>query len=324
MFKGYFFLFLLIGFVLEGISQDTQFSQFYANPLYLNPALTGKRRCPNIHLNYKNQWPAMGNSFVTYSTSYDQYFDKISGAAGVIAYMDDPANGSFRNLNVSGIYSYNTNLNRNISMNLALQSSYVQTSTNLSDLQFGDMIDPRYGFVNQTSESIPGQTKRNVDFSSGAVVYTDNFYLGIASHHLLQPNTGLYSINNLPRKYTIHSGYTYHLDPRYKRISDYEQSISVNILLQQQKNLRNINTGFYYTNIPLIIGLWHRRDINNADALIILAGIQKNFINFGYSYDITLSKIANLTGGSHELSLALQLKCKKKKKKFREIHCPTF
>ena len=37
-------------------AQDPLFTQFYANPLYLNPALAGAARCPRINLNYRNQW----------------------------------------------------------------------------------------------------------------------------------------------------------------------------------------------------------------------------------------------------------------------------
>ena len=36
-----------------GKAQDPIFSQFYANPLYLNPAMAGSAVCPRLNLNYK-------------------------------------------------------------------------------------------------------------------------------------------------------------------------------------------------------------------------------------------------------------------------------
>jgi len=38
-------------------AQDPTFTQFYANPVYLNPALAGSSGCPRIALNYRNEWP---------------------------------------------------------------------------------------------------------------------------------------------------------------------------------------------------------------------------------------------------------------------------
>ena len=55
-------IFTFTAFVLTSIffstkAQDATFSQFYANPTYLNPALAGSGICPRVSLNYRNQWP---------------------------------------------------------------------------------------------------------------------------------------------------------------------------------------------------------------------------------------------------------------------------
>ncbi|MGM0478992.1 MAG: type IX secretion system membrane protein PorP/SprF, partial [Bacteroidota bacterium] len=34
-------------------AQDPQFSQFYANPIYLNPAFAGSHGCPRFAANYR-------------------------------------------------------------------------------------------------------------------------------------------------------------------------------------------------------------------------------------------------------------------------------
>ena len=39
-------------------AQDPIFTQFYSNPVYLNPAFTGSNKCPRIVSNYRNQWPS--------------------------------------------------------------------------------------------------------------------------------------------------------------------------------------------------------------------------------------------------------------------------
>src|SRR5205809_1998922 len=61
------------GALVIGVSaQDPNFSQFFASPLTLNPALTGKfDGVYRIAGNYRNQWPTINNAFVTKTASID-------------------------------------------------------------------------------------------------------------------------------------------------------------------------------------------------------------------------------------------------------------
>src|SRR5437016_3907470 len=51
-------------------AQDPHFTQFYANPLYLNPAFAGAAHCPRMNLSYRNQWPALQGQYITSCFSY--------------------------------------------------------------------------------------------------------------------------------------------------------------------------------------------------------------------------------------------------------------
>ena len=80
---------LTIPFLLGDLyAQDPEFSQFYANPLYLNPALAGVTVCPKVNANYRNQWPAIGKAFITYNASYDQYVSFLHGGLGLVITAD--------------------------------------------------------------------------------------------------------------------------------------------------------------------------------------------------------------------------------------------
>ena len=48
---------MLLAWMAQGSAQDVIYSQFYANPLYLNPALAGAKLNSRVTLNYHNQWP---------------------------------------------------------------------------------------------------------------------------------------------------------------------------------------------------------------------------------------------------------------------------
>ncbi|MCF8416279.1 MAG: PorP/SprF family type IX secretion system membrane protein, partial [Crocinitomicaceae bacterium] len=93
-------------------AQDPTFTQFYANPLYLNPAFAGSHGCPRFALNYRNEWPSLSGNYVTYSASYDQYFKNISGGFGVLATHDQQGQGTINTSMLGLVYSYHLTLGR--------------------------------------------------------------------------------------------------------------------------------------------------------------------------------------------------------------------
>lgn len=305
---------LFIGLLSDLKAQDPQFSQFYSNPLYLNPAFAGTARCPRICMNYRNQWPNLSGTYVTYSAAYDMHINALAGGIGVLVTTDDQARGTLKTTNFSLVYSYLAQINRQFAIKFGIQGTYLQKSLDKTKLNFGDMIDPRRGFVWNTNEAVPSQTKRNVDFSAGVLGYSKNYFFGFAAHHINQPDEGLLGSSRLPAKFTGHAGA---IIPLEKGNASY---LSPNILFQAQQKFQQLNIGLYYVKGSFVAGLWYR----NADAVIALVGVQNANFKFGYSYDVTVSKLSGNTAGSHEISLQIQFECKSKIKKYRTISCPSF
>lgn len=316
---------------LKAYSQDPQFSQFYANPLYLNPAFAGSNICPRVILNYRNQWPAIPGTFVTYNASYDQYFDGIKGGLGFLINQDNQGQGVITTTTGSAIYSYNLEVTRQFSIKAGFQASFFAEHLNWDKLVFGDQIDDRYGFVRPTQEIPPSNpNKYSLDFSSGLLGYSEKFYFGFAAHHLTQPVIGFYSQSTLPIKYTVHAGANLSLSGRGNGTArdEYAPSISPNILYQKQQEFQQVNIGLYVNKFPFVGGLWYRQSVgakSYPDAFIVLLGLQTNMMKFGYSYDITISKLTLASGGAHEFSFALKFGCPAPRKRaIRAINCPTF
>ena len=72
----YFLVLAFILFVTQTVTaQDPQFSQFYAAPLYLNPAFAGSSQQGRVGLNYRNQWPGIDANFTTVSAFADFYLE---------------------------------------------------------------------------------------------------------------------------------------------------------------------------------------------------------------------------------------------------------
>lgn len=307
-------------------AQDPHFSQFYASPIYLNPAFAGSAVCPRMVLNFRDQWPSITGTFVTYSAAYDQNFDKLSGGVGLLFMGDRAGQGTINTNSISAMYSYKMDVTRKFSIRAALQATYQQKSLNWDKLTFGDMIDEKYGFVYQTNEQRPGTlTKGYADFSAGFLGYTENFFGGFAVHHLTEPEEGFISISKIPRKFTAHAGYIFDIRRKSRKMrSPTDISISPNILYQQQMKFQQINYGFYFNRFPFVAGLWYRQNVKNSDAFIVLFGVQQETFKFGYTYDLTVSKLTNVTGGAHEISFIYQFPCPKSKRRVRAINCPSF
>ncbi|MCD6113439.1 MAG: type IX secretion system membrane protein PorP/SprF [Bacteroidales bacterium] len=314
-------------------SQDANFSQFYANYLYLNPALTGNRSNPTLSLNYRNQWPALSNSFVNYHASYDCYFDKLRSGIGVSFLGDNAGDGTLKTNIVSGFYSYHLQISNSIFINAGFEASYYQAKLDWDKLEFADQFDPRYGFVLPSNEIQPANLSKSfVDFSSGCFIgISQKYFIGFSINHLTQPNNSFYnnSDSKLQTKITVHAGTIINISDIGNSSPGFEDiTIHPNILYQQQGEFKQINLGMYLKKHPFVTGLWFRHNMSNSDALIILIGIEQKTYTVGYSYDFTVSKLKNInTGGGHEISFSYkfpEFPARRKRIRARDMEVPPF
>lgn len=309
-------------------AQDPIYSQFYANPLYLNPALAGSKICPRLTLNYRNQWPGLGKGYVTYNAAWDQQIDKISGGVGIIANADVAGGGTLNTYSGSAMYSYRLQATRKISLNLALQAGYLQYSLNWDKLIFEDQIVPGTGEIIPTSEQMPTSLSiGTIDFSTGFLAgYDRKIYIGAAMHHITMPDMAFYTdnLNRLDIRFTVHAGALFDLEDGFNGDNIQNLSVSPNIVYIQQGDFRQINGGMYVNLYPFVAGAWFRHTVDNPDAAIVLVGFQQDKFKVGYSFDFTVSRLSMKTAGAHEISFAWQFPCPTKEFKYKAIKCPRF
>ncbi len=319
--KYLFILCFLVSNQQEVFAQDPTFTQFYANPLYLNPAFAGSNKCPRISMNYRNEWPNLSGNYVTYSASYDKYVKNIKGGIGLLATYDQQGRGTISTSMLGLIYSYHLKVNRKFTLLFGARAAYYQKSLDVTKLTFGDMIDPRKGFIYNTGDILQNASRQFFNASIGALGFSKNFYAGLALHHINQPNESMITNGASPQKMriTAHAGAIISLVKGARGTKS--TTLMPNIIFQYQQGFMEMNIGTYVKHGNLTFGTWFR----NKDAFILSLGIQTKSFRVGYSYDITVSKLNNGTSyGSHEVSMGFNLSCGEKPTAFRSLSCPSF
>ncbi len=318
---GIFFVAGLI-FSITASAQDPQFSQFYSNPLYLNPAFTGTGSDPRITSNYRNQWPSSGNTFVTYNLAFDQYIPGIQGAIGFQALYDREISGTISTMQSSFVYCYHVRVNDHFFVTSALQAGFVMKQFDTKNLIFPGMINQENGYITD-NYALPFESGKKIfpDFSFGMVGQRNDLYFGFAIHHLTKPDQSILEgdgMGNLPRKITLHCGAKLHEFTRSLISKDFW--LSPNAIYQQQGVFKQLNVGMYAVANSITFGAWYRNNISTRpDAVIGMIGYSTRSFQIGYSFDYVLSDLALYSMGSHEISLIFYLNRKGETRSYNEI-----
>jgi type IX secretion system PorP/SprF family membrane protein len=303
----------------EGAGQDPAFSQFYANPLYMNPAMAGVEGPAKVSVGYRNQWPGATNPYVTYHASFEKYMEALQGGVGVHIINDRQGGGVFNTLSLDAIYAYHLRVTNDLMVTGGFQASVGQRNMNPTDL-----ILPTDLIGAGTTTLVP-YSKVYPDFAVGFGGFFKNFFGGVAVHHLIEPYSSTSEDPNtrLSRRYTVHVGA---LIPIYeKRLGTEVLQLSPNLVFLQQDIYQQLNYGLEVLYRGVIIGAWFRQDLLfSYGTAIFSAGYSNGQFRIRYSYDAKLSPpdLHIPTLGAHELSMVVLFENLKKSTKHRAIKCP--
>jgi len=339
-------LICILGFHQEVTAQDPQFSQFYAAPLYINPALAGATGQARVGLNYRNQWPSLEANFTTMSVYGDYFIEDKKSGVGFLALQDTEGLAGLRSTKFAAQYSYELEITKQLGFRPGFEVAGVMRDINFSKLTFGDQFDPLTGTLNgqPTGENLnTGEKAFYLDLSAGGVFFTRTAWLGISAHHLNRPNQSVIGEEStLPIKYSIHGGFKFKMSPGVTGSGVYmrntERSISPAVQYRHQGQFDQMDLGVYATLEPLVVGLWYRgipfKAVNgfiNNESIVLLLGFTqlgaKDAINIGYSFDYTISRLGIGSGGAHEFSLAYTFPLRNPRKPPADklvIPCPDF
>lgn len=343
MAKQYLVVFLFaMCTALASKAQDTQFTQFYASPLTLNPALTGAFegtfRASAI---YRDQWRGvLDHPYSTFATSLDMRFNASSNpqykdafGVGILFYTDNVRSLDFRTnqLGLYGAYHKALDVDNTQFLSVGLQLAFSQRNLNYEDINFGDQFNGTDGYTLPSAEVLPANNFSYFDLGTG-LHYTfapnDNLtlYLGASMYHFNKPNVSFYDEKvKLDAKYSGQIGAVFNISESTKLLPRFIYT------LQGSHQVMNVGANFRtlvndYSGIALHLGGW-ARPVSSDDSgyalesVVLLAGIEYQSVLFGLSYDANLHHIKNFNRvqGAFEISVAYLGEYENE-----TILCPTF
>lgn len=319
---------LALNWSLSAPAQDPQLSQFYSAPLYLGPSFAGSEGITRIGMNTRTQWVRLPQPFLTTSAYADAYIEKYKLGTG-ISIMHDNAGGLLNTSIISTQYSYRITINNKWFLVPGIQAQYFSRKINSGSLIFSDQIIN--GEILPTSiEIYDDQRCHHFDFAVSGLVFNDRLWLGVTGNHLMKLNPDIpQKAEYAPFLFSAYGGVVFDMLSR-ARITKTEKNITVAFNYKTQEQLNQLDIGLYHINSPFMIGVWYRgiplvSNTETRDAISLLGGYTTGSFSFAYSYDITMSKLINTTGGSHEVSINYKFRNpQNKRKRIRAIPCPEF
>ncbi|TRX51868.1 type IX secretion system membrane protein PorP/SprF [Fulvivirga sp. M361] len=314
----YTVLLLFILSVPNSHAQEPRFSQFYANPVFLNPALAGIAKKDRFIVAHR-QLGADSNLFTTSSVSMDGTLGTSSGW-GAQVLRDSQFGGLMNTTSYNISLAHRIKLGKNNELGLGLKMGIYQKTLDWGRLTFEDQFDERMGLTNSTNEAFGRNSVSNGDISVGLLYTSEHFFGGYSISHINRPKEDFFteSDQRLSAKYTLHAGGIINLKHHRKE----GHKLSPNFIYERIGQFEHLNLGMYYGADIWTVGTWYRWD----DALVFSLGMNLNSVKLGYSIDKPLSDSTNTLNTAHEITFAYSftLVKKQKVKNTYKGKCPSF
>ena len=328
--------FLLPGFSLR--AQDYQFSQFYALPLYYNPAFAGANLNSRAVAAYRSQWSGL-RGWKGWASSFDWYLKNASSGAGL--YLSRNFISQLGYGQTSGMlqYAYRARWRKDIRVSFGVGLGFTQYSWNPGQGLMGDQLEKDNTPLRSEDPLAAGGglSAGMFDMQIGILFYSKTWWAALSGLHPHSPTYMLTNENSLEPRINLSGGYRFELEkPVDYKNQEIPVSLTPALLIRSQGNSSQLDLGLYYHRPPFVTGIWYRGlpipvtalKVLNQDACTLLAGIKQNNLTIGYSYDVPANGVAPVTGGSHEITLTYEFNTRylslKGKSHPRGLPCPTF
>lgn len=296
-------------------AQDFLLSQPWAATTVIAPSFAGYTGGGRVFATYRNQWSSIKGS-QTGLVSYDQYFHPIRSSFGANLNYTSYAAGMLAQLQFNLQYNYAVQMTQDWYFRPGLQLGVFYRTVDLSKATFVDQIAAD-GSVIGTSSFQADQTSMVRFDAAVSIMFTGPYFFGGVCADRLLGNS--ISITNQPStrqniKLNVFAGGMIPISQGYGKY-DPKDDVTFAALYQWQGQYHQIDIDAMYHRKYLMVGIGYRGipfyspdGLTSTDALKVMIGGSIAGFSLSYSYDVSLSKLANVSGGSHEIVLTYRFK----------------
>lgn len=307
---------LLIVMCLQHVlhaQQLTQYTQYVFNHFSVNPAVAGSKECLDVRLGVRQQWvgfegaPRTGwASLHGMLRSRKKPYVTNRHGIGAFAEADNAGNWGYSRFLLA--YAYHIEMMDDTYLAFGAFAGVQQMKFDLGNVIAGDFNDPALEGGSASVLVMP-------EITPGIWWYNRNAWAGLSIHNALGNRIGDIGVDSrLSRHFMISGGYRYKFGPRMalipstliKKAGGSPLAIDVNVMAEW--------------NRTLALGVGYR----GGDAVTLLMRLTfLKYIQFGYSYDLTTSKLRISSSNTHEFILGIT-PCGREDGGRRMISCPAF
>tara|TARA_R110000868_G_scaffold332060_2_gene593060 strand:+ start:51713 stop:52654 length:942 start_codon:yes stop_codon:yes gene_type:complete len=293
---------IVMAFILDlqkaNAQQDAQFTHYMNNGMFYNAAFAGREEGYIITALHRSQWlnystsSGAGGAPTTQLISFSGRLKSLPVGFGLVAVNDQI--GPFSNQEVNLSLAYNLRLGRG---NLRVGASGGFFSSTIRFDEFSPVNpDPSIPSAGDENQMKP-------QASIGLLYERGNFYLGLSSRHLNEPDFDFGSgslANQLENHNYLMAGY---------KINTFAQLSVEPSMLVKSVGLNNFSYDFSVIgtyNKKVSLGMAYRLE-ESASVLVGYSLLKDNSLRLGYAFDLVVGGVQAKKPSSHEFMLTYNI-----------------
>jgi type IX secretion system PorP/SprF family membrane protein len=285
-----------------------------SSPLAINPGFSGISGRINMVAIDRHQWMGLEGAPNTTVVGADMALNIFGNPSGVGIVISNDRIGFFRDLNIQGSVSQKYELGEGllgVGLSLGLINQVVDGTKFISNPDIGNSY-----YHQERDDLVPDTEVNGTTFDAGVGLYYkhEKYYGGLSVMHLFEPKPNFdqdFTVY-IPRSFFLTVGYNYKMWERPLVIKPSFMIKGVGPIWQYDLNV----------SVVYLDKMWGGLSYRYQDAIVVMGGVElASGLKVGYSYDITTSRLAKVSNGSHEIMIGytFDLSLEKRVKQYKSV-----